>query len=153
MKESIKVGILLLWDVQNWGTAILREAIILNIVTISLWQCILKYCENLILYFTRSLLVSCPPSPLHFVVRSESVPVGTPFTPLQFSFRNCDMQDNWITIFIPFPLSVFPCLLYQSANRNKVWKRREIKNMERNEVFSFQMFRRKYDTIDVTVSI
>ena len=113
----------------------------------------LKQRENLEICFTGSRSPASPSSLLPW--RQNLYPLDPPPRPLTADL----LQKQWHArqlnkdFYSPFFTPSLLAFLYQSVNRNRVWKRRELKNAERNEVFSFQMFQRHHDRFYVIVRV
>lgn len=111
----------------------------------------LKQSENLEIYFTGSRSPASPSSLLPWrqnLYLLDSRPLTADLLQKQWHARQLN-KDFYSLFFTPSLLA----FLYQSVNRNRVWKRRELKNAERNEVFSFQMFQRHDDRFYVIVRV
>lgn len=94
------------------------------------------------------LLVFCPDVKICTLWIPPPRPLTADLLQKQWHARQLN-KDFYSPFFTPSLLA----FLYQSVNRNRVWKRRELKNAERNEVFSFQMFQRHHDRFYVIVRV
>ena len=99
-------------------------------------------------------LVHLPPLPV-FCPDVKICTLWPPSRPLaadllQKQWHARQLNKDFYSLFFTPSLLAFH---YQSVNRNRVWKRRELKNAERNEVFSFQMFHRHDDRFSVIVRV